>query len=63
MREAASVGVWALIAIAVRQWNLHFYISVAAVMAASVLTAAALAHVYKNRYYAIGAKLRRGEWK
>ncbi|MDQ2862417.1 MAG: hypothetical protein M3R50_01995 [Bacteroidota bacterium] len=63
MREASIVGVWAFIAIAIRQWDTHFNISVAAIVASAILTIASLVHVYKNRYYGVGPKLKRGEWK
>lgn len=62
MREAALVGVWALIAIAVRQWHTHNDISIAAMIAYGALSVASIIHVYKNRRYNIAAKLQRGEW-
>ncbi len=62
MREAAMVGVWALIAIAVKQWNTHNGVSIAAIIACGALTAASIVHVYRNRRYNIVAKLQRGEW-
>ncbi len=63
MREASLVAVWAFIAIAVRQWNSHFDIAAAAIIASIVLAFASMRHTYKNRYYAIGSKLGRHEWK
>jgi hypothetical protein len=63
MREALVVGVWAFIAIAIRQWNLHFNVAIAAIIAASILAVASFIHVYKNHYYAPGPKLKRNEWK
>ena len=63
MREAAAVGVWAFIAISVRQWHLHFDIAVAALIASLILITVSAIHVNKNRYYVIRAKLKRGEWK
>ena len=63
MREAAMVGVWAFIAIVIRQWNTHFDIAITGIIASSVLAIASLVHVFKKRYYSIGAKLKRGEWK
>lgn len=62
MREAAMVGVWAFIAIAVKQWGLNQDISIAALIASIALVIAAIIHVYKNRRYNIIAKLQRGEW-
>ena len=63
MREASIVGVWAFIAIAIRQWNIHFNISIAAIIASIILAVASLSRAYKNRYYLPSKKLRRSEWK
>lgn len=63
MREASIIAIWAFIAIAVRQWNLHFDIASAAIIASIVLAFASVRHTYKNRYYGIGPKLLRHEWK
>lgn len=62
MREASLVAVWAFIGIAVRQWDQNKDISWVAIIASIVLTGAACVHVYKNRYYNIPLKLKRGEW-
>ncbi|MDQ6902296.1 MAG: hypothetical protein M3139_04685 [Bacteroidota bacterium] len=62
MREASSVGVWAFIGIAVRQWYYFKDISWVAIIACLILTVASLIHVYKNKYYNIPLKLKRGEW-
>lgn len=62
MREAAAVGIWAFIAIAIRQWNIHNDIVIAAFFAILILAVASARHVYKNRKYIINAKLKRGEW-
>ncbi|MEO6639474.1 MAG: hypothetical protein ABIN25_14435 [Ginsengibacter sp.] len=62
MREASIVAVWAFIAIAVKQWNNHSDVSLAAIIASGVLMVASTIHVYKNRKYNIVAKLQRGEW-
>ena len=62
MREAAAVGIWAFIAIAVRQWNDHVDIVSAALLSSSILAIAIAVHVYRNRKYNIGSKLKRGEW-
>ncbi|HEX8333140.1 MAG TPA: hypothetical protein VF622_10980, partial [Segetibacter sp.] len=63
LREAALVGVWAFIAIAVKQWQLHHNVSVAAIIASLILLVAAGIHAYKNRRSNILAKIQRGEWK
>lgn len=62
MREAAIVGAWAFIAIAVKQWGINKDISIAAVIASTCLLLASIIHVYKNRKYNIISKLQRGEW-
>ena len=62
MREASIVGVWAFIAIAIRQWDNHVDIALTAIVASLILAVASGMHVYKNREYAVGAKLKRGEW-
>lgn len=61
MREAALVGVWALIAIAVRQWQAYDEIAVAAVIGAIILFAVVSWHGYKNRVTSPVKKLKRGE--
>lgn len=61
MREAALVGVWALIAIAVKQWQLQQSIVIAAIIAAVVLFTAASVHGYRNRQTSPAKKLKRGE--
>jgi hypothetical protein len=63
MREAAVVGIWAFIAIAIRQWNIQVDISIAAMVASVILFLFIMIHGYKNRHYAIVAKLNKGEWK
>ena len=62
MREAAVVGAWAFIAIAVRQWNIHNDIVLMALFSALILVIASIRHLYKNRKYSITSKLKRGEW-
>jgi len=62
MREAAMVGVWALIAIAVRQWQSHHSIAIAAIASAVVLFITVAVHGYVNRNTSPFAKLKRGEW-
>lgn len=63
LREAASIGIWAFVAIAVRQWSEQAGIAITAVIVSAILTAITLLHGYKNRYYSPFAKIRRGEWK
>ncbi len=62
MREASLVGIWAFIGIAVRQWYQFKDISWVAIVASIILMAASFIHVYKNKYYNIPLKLKRGEW-
>jgi len=62
MRESAAVGIWAFIAIAVRQWNIHNDIAYTALLAALILIIVCSLHLYKNRSYNIASKLKRGEW-
>lgn len=63
MREAVTVGIWAFIAIAVRQWNLHKNIAITAIVVSVILFILIAIHGFKNRYYAPFAKIKRGEWK
>jgi hypothetical protein len=63
LREAAVVGIWAFTAIAVRQWNSHSNIAIAAIIGAVILLIIAGVHGYKNRYYSPMEKMKRGEWK
>ncbi|MFW6289855.1 MAG: TspO/MBR family protein [Mariniphaga sp.] len=61
MREAALVGVWALTAIAVRQWEMNASVAVAAITASVVLFIAASVHGYKNQETSPFEKIKRGE--
>jgi len=49
MREFALVGAWALIAIAVANWELHEPIKWTALVAAGILFLSSGAHAIKNR--------------
>lgn len=49
MREAALVGVWAFIAIAVKQWDNQYMVAYAALIFATALFLAASIHGFKNR--------------
>ena len=62
MRESSTVGVWALIAITVRQWDIHKNIAFTAIGAAVILTIFISIHFYKGRNYIPFVKLKRGEW-
>ncbi len=62
MREAAGVGIWAFIAIAVRQWHNHQSISILALVASVVLLGSIAIHGYLQRAYSPAAKIKRGEW-
>ena len=62
MREATTVGIWAFIAIAIRQWNEYKNIAVTAVIVSVILFILVARHGYKNRYYAPFNKIKRGEW-
>lgn len=50
MREFASVGVWALVAIAVRHWDVIPVLQWTSVLWAAVLGIAIMAHAYQNRH-------------
>lgn len=49
MREAALVGVWAFIAIAIKQWDNQYMIAYASIFFAAVLFLAAGIHAFNNR--------------
>jgi cbb3-type cytochrome oxidase subunit 3 len=61
MREAALVGIWALIAIAVRQWQAHFEIAASALIGAAILLAVTSWHAIKHWETSPPEKLKRGE--
>ncbi len=60
MREAALVGIWAFIAIAVRQWSVHDGIVFAALAGAGILLIVVSWHGYKNRATSPFKKLSQG---
>lgn len=62
LREAAAVGMWAFVAIAVRHWNEYGGIVATGLIAAAILFMLSGWHGYKNRYYSPANKIRRGEW-
>ncbi len=49
MREFALVGVWALVAIAVANWNGEFSVVIASLAVAAILFISSSIHGYKNR--------------
>ena len=51
LREAALVGVWALVAISARHWNEYSGIALAAIICAGILFIVVSWHGYKNRKY------------
>lgn len=63
LRETSTVGIWAFIAIAVRQWNIHKDISITAAIAIIILSALIGVHASKNKETTPFAKIARGEWK
>ena len=63
LRESAMVGVWAFIAIAVRQWGAYNDIAITAIIAAAVLLILSTRHGNKNKYYSPFEKIKRNEWK
>jgi hypothetical protein len=61
MREAVIVGVWALVAIAVKQWELNTGIVYAAITASAILFLYVAIHGFKNRKTSPLLKIKRGE--
>ena len=61
LREAGLVGVWALAAIAVKQWQLNMEIVIAALIASAILFIAVAVHGFRNRKTSPIEKLKRGE--
>lgn len=61
MREATSVGAWAFIAIAVKQWNQHFNIVATAIILTVVMFLLSAVHGRRNKYFAPHNKIKRGE--
>jgi hypothetical protein len=62
MREAATVGIWTFVAIALRQWSTYKNIGLATVIVAAILSILITIHFYKNRNYIPFIKIKRGEW-
>lgn len=63
MREAALLGIWAFIAIAVKEWNYYKNISIAAIVVSLLLMLLIARHGYKNSYSSPFNKIKRREWK
>ncbi|MCB2207759.1 MAG: hypothetical protein KQH67_05635 [Bacteroidetes bacterium] len=61
MREAAIVGVWALVAIAVKQWELNTSVVYAAIIASAILFLYVAIHGFRNRKTSPLLKIKRGE--
>jgi hypothetical protein len=61
LRESAMVGIWAFIAIAIKQWSLNTGIASTAIVASAILLIAVMYHGYKNRSTAPDKKIKRGE--
>ncbi len=61
LREAALVGIWALVAIAVKQWQFNNEIVIAALAASAILFVAVAVHAFQNRKTSPIEKLKRGE--
>jgi hypothetical protein len=63
LRESALVGIWAFIAIAIRQKEAYSNITTTAIAASAVLFIVISLHAYKNRNYNLFKKISKGEWK
>lgn len=61
MREASVVGIWALVAIAVKQWQVYPEIVFAVLAASAILFIAISVHGFRNRKTSPVEKLKRGE--
>ncbi|MFD1079581.1 hypothetical protein, partial [Longispora fulva] len=59
MREFSLVGVWALLAIAIANWNSQSTVVVVAVVTAGILFISSGIHGYKNRETNPWAKLKK----
>jgi len=61
LRETAGVGIWALVAIAVKQWTANENIVIAAVAMSVILFLLISIHGYRNRNTSPFIKIQRGE--
>ncbi len=61
LREAAGVGIWALVAIAVRQWSANENIAITAIVMSGLLFLLITLHGYRNRETSPFVKIQRGE--
>ena len=62
MRETAVIGVWAIVGIAVKQWEKHPIVAYVSIIVSLLMLAAIAWHGYKNRKYSVFAKLSKGEF-
>ncbi len=62
MREAAFVGIWALVAIAVKQWQASEIVAYAALLASAVLFVTSLWQASRNMHTMPFEKMKRGEF-
>ncbi len=61
LREAAFVGIWALVAIAVKQWEVSRFVAYAALLASAVIFITAMLQASKNMNTMPFKKIKRGE--
>jgi hypothetical protein len=61
LREAAGVGIWAFVAIVVKQWDANREIAVTAIVLSAILFLLIAYHGYKNRDTSPFRKIQRGE--
>ncbi len=61
LRESATVGIWAFIAIAIKQWDINQNIAIFAIAGAVILLIATAYHGAQNRATAPDQKIKRGE--
>lgn len=62
MREAAFVGIWGMLAIAVNQWHSSRILSIFALVCCAILLASATRHALQNKATWPHNKLKRGEF-
>ncbi len=61
LRESATVGIWAFIAIAIKQWDFNQNIAIYAIIGATILLIATAYHGSQNLKTAPHQKIKRGE--
>jgi len=62
LRESALVGMWAFVAIALKQGSVHLDITFTAIAAAAILTVEVMYHGFRNRDTSPFHKIKRGEF-